>query len=409
MKILYFGTVCKSDEYKNILSRSHANPSAAPFTFETALTEGFYEHGADLEVFSFPVIPAFPKSPMLFIKGLKNKLDCGYPSSWISCLNITGLKQLTQKLSSSRMLKKWLKENSGEEKVVLIYSIYQPIAKSIVTLCKKTGTPCFAIVPDLPRDMYANVKTSLLKQLLSGIYTKSVEKVQGGFDGYIYLTEYMKEIINPVAPYTVVEGISKVPNVNPAKKSTCRSIMYAGTLNEKMGIKILLDAFSKIPDEDMNLWLFGGGDCVATINAAAEKDTRIKYFGYKNRTEILQYEQQSHLLINLRNPEEEYTKYSFPSKTTEYMASGTPLLTTKLRGIPDEYFDYCFTLENYSADDISRKIREILALPIDELNAFGQRARVFIKENKNQYIQSGKILNFIEEHVKRSASDEYKN
>ena len=61
------------------------------------------------------------------------------------------------------MLKKWLKDNSAEEKAVIIYSIYQPVAKSVISLCKKNGIPCFAIVPDLPRDMFANEKISCIR------------------------------------------------------------------------------------------------------------------------------------------------------------------------------------------------------------------------------------------------------
>lgn len=400
MKILYFGTVCNSASYEKILSRSHIRPSAAPFVFENALAQGFAEQDADVEVFSFPVVPSFPKNKTLFIKGIKNKLDCGIDSSWIPAINISGLKQKSQGFSSKRMLKKWLKENSDEKKAVLIYSIYQPIAKSIVTLCHKYSTKCFAIVPDLPRDMYANQKISPLKKLLTDIYTRSALIVQDKFDGYIYLTEHMKNLINPSAPYTVVEGIANASGVDfsaQPEKSEIPSIMYAGALNEKMGIKNLLKAFSEIKTENVNLWLFGGGDCKEAILAAAKKDSRIKFFGYRSREEILQYERKAHLLINIRDCSEEYTKYSFPSKTIEYMLSGTPLLTTKLPGIPDEYFNYVFTAEDTSAQTVCRRITEILSLSADELHAFGLNAQKFISDNKNPYVQSGKIIKFIYE------------
>ena len=227
--------------------------------------------------------------------------------------------------------------------------------------------------------------------------------MQDKFDGYIYFTEHMKDVINPSAPYIVCEGIAEDFITFPEPKSDKRSVMYAGALNKKMGIDLLLDAFSSISDEDMELWLFGSGDFVPQVRKAVRADSRIKYFGQKPRSEILKFEQKAHLLINLRKDSEEYTKYSFPSKTIEYMVSGTPVLTTKLPGIPDEYYDYLFTADDFSAENIGKKIAEILALPQDELKSFGAKARKFALENKNSYLQSGKMLEFI----KRSAEHEH--
>ena len=301
------------------------------------------------------------------------------------------------------MLKNWLKENKTEEKAVLTYGIYQPVAKSIVTLCKKYNVPCFAIVADLPRDMYAVRKVSFIKKILTGFYTRSVLKIQGQFDGYIYLTEAMKDVVNPSAPYIVVEGIAKETDFDLSKaseKSKKKAIMYAGALNERLGIKNLLEAFKSIKDQNAELWLFGSGDCVSAINDAAAKDSRIKYFGFKSRDEILEFEAKAHLLINIRDPKEDYTQYSFPSKTIEYMLSGTPLLTTKLPGIPKEYFDYVFTAEDLSSGGIGNKITEILGLPHEELISFGKKAQSFILDNKNARVQSGRILKFTEKILK---------
>ena len=230
---------------------------------------------------------------------------------------------------------------------------------------------------------------------MSHIYVSAAEKLQDKFDGYIYFTEHMKDVINPSAPYIVCEGIAEDFVTSPEIKSDNRSVMYAGALNKKMGVDILLDAFSVIPDQNIELWLFGSGDYVTEIKKAAEVDSRIKYFGQNPRSETLRFEQQAHLLVNLRNTCEEYTKYSFPSKTLEYMVSGTPLLTTKLPGIPEEYFGYCFTADIFSANEIAEKIVKILSKPENELKSFGIKAREFALTNKNANVQSGKILQFI--------------
>lgn len=398
MKLLYFGTICNKENYERMRKGFRVNPSAAPFVFETALLKGFSENGVDLEAVSFPAIPAFPRSRYLAWGHRKEMLESGYRTTWIGAINISGLKQLCQRLSSYTLLRRWLRRNAAEEKAVLIYSAYQPVSKSIVTLCKKYRTKCFAIIPDLPRDMYSVARINPVKKALSGLYVRAAEKVQGCFDGYIYLTRAMKDVINPSAPYTVVEGIANVAELEPPsleRKAPGKVIMYAGALSEKLGLPNLIEAFSKMNVPDAQLWLFGGGDYADAIREYAEKDSRIRYFGFVSRERILRYEKQAALLINVRNTADEFTKYSFPSKTIEYMLSGTPLLTTRLSGIPEEYYDYAYSVENNDVDTLRAAMERICAKPQEELIAFGASAQRFVAQEKNGNAQAAKIMELI--------------
>lgn len=101
------------------------------------------------------------------------------------------------------------------------------------------------------------------------------------------------------------------------------------------------------------------------------------------------------MLINIRDSKEEYTKYSFPSKTIEYMASGTPLLTTELLGIPTEYYDYVYTLDDETEKGLSDKLKEILSISDNDLAIQGKKAMDFILNEKNSKIQGKKIAEFL--------------
>jgi len=402
MKYLYFGTICAKEHYMQMYQGFRVKPSVAPFTFETALLKGFRENEADLEAISFPVIPAFPKSKHLWWGNRCEKLDSGYQTTWISTVNITGLKQFFQSASSRRLLKKWLKSNAGEEKAVIIYSAYQPVAKSIVTLCKKYNTKCYAIIPDLPRDMFNVTKVSKIKKALSRLYVRAAEQVQGGFDGYIYLAEAMKNVINPDAPYTVVEGIANTAEARPltlADKAPGKVVMYAGALSEKYGLDNLIRGFQKADVPDSQLWLFGSGDFQEKIKEYAANDDRIRFYGRVSRDEILQYEKQATLLVNVRDDRDEYTKYSFPSKVIEYMLSGTPLFMTRLAGIPEEYYSHTFSAEDNAVETLCDQFKNILSKDAQELLQFGAAAQQFIERNKNGCVQAKKIMDFSKKEV----------
>lgn len=299
------------------------------------------------------------------------------------------------------MIQKWMKANKEEDKVVLVYSIFEPIAKSVIDVCRKTNTKCFAIVPDLPRDMFKADDKLFLRKILKNLYVNRTVSIQSLFDGYIYLTEKMKDVIEPSKPYIVVEGIADLADVNEDIKKKDNNkfvIMYAGGINKSFGIDNLVKAFMEINNEDIELRVFGYGDYVDELLINCQRDHRIKYFGWKTREEVLKHEHQADLLVNLRDNKNEYTKYSFPSKTIEYMLSGTPLLTTMLEGIPDEYYKYVYAVPNNDISTIQEKLFEIINMNKQDLCNKAKNACEFIKNEKNSKNQAYRIYSFLKKN-----------
>ena len=401
MKILYFGTICDLENYDKLFINSAIKPSVAPVVFESALLKGFKDNGVDVEIHSFPMIPTFPGFKKLSFGGNTENLSCGYSCRWLKTLNVPFLKQVSRRLNARRIMKKWAKDNK-DEGVIFTYSIPPFLVKDVIKYSKKYSLKSIAIIPDLLRDMYINENNSSFVSKLKNMYLKPALKVQGEYSGYIYLTDAMHNVVACEKPYCVMEGIADtdiIRTLSVEDKNHKRAIMYAGMLHEKYGIINLLDAFSKIDGKNIELWLFGDGTAVNEIKTRAEGDFRIKYFGVKNRSEILEFERKATILVNPRDHREEFTEFSFPSKTIEYMMSGTPLITTKLKGIPDEYFDYVFTAASNSSEDLKSALDKVLESSDEELLAFGKNAQQFIKENKNACIQAKKILEFMKEGV----------
>ena len=90
-----------------------------------------------------------------------------------------------------------------------------------------------------------------------------------------------------------------------------------------------------------------------------------------------------------------YTKYSFPSKTMEYLLSGIPTVMYKLEGIPDEYnaFLNYFPSENTNevADYINELINQEYLILLDKAN----RGKEFVLKEKNAIVQAQKILDLM--------------
>lgn len=262
-------------------------------------------------------------------------------------------------------------------------------------LAKMKRLKSCAIVTDLPNFVTAINKEGrpsnfrLLKdKFLSMLLTK--------FDYYCFITESMNIINKKQMPYTIVEGIATDNNssLHFINDNDDFIIMYAGGLYEKFGVKKLIDAIDYLTDKKIKLYLYGEGDLVDYINHKSRLDSRIQYRGIKSSQEIFELEKQASLLINCRPTGDEFTKYSFPSKIIEYMSSGTPVLTTRLAGIPGEYYPYLFFIDksDENALGIASRINEIYQNDHEAMNEFGLRAKKYVQFNKNKTFQGGKII-----------------
>lgn len=172
--------------------------------------------------------------------------------------------------------------------------------------------------------------------------------------------------------------------------------MYAGGLFRQYGLKNLVDGFMAYQNDEARLWIFGSGDYSDDIRQASEKDPRIEYGGVIPLHEAERKEQEASLLINPRPAAQEFAKYSYPCKNLEYMASGTPLLTTKLPGMPKECYDYVYMLDADTPEAITSALEKIFARPKDELQQKGEAARDLMLREKNNVAQAGRILKLLE-------------
>lgn len=253
------------------------------------------------------------------------------------------------------------------------------------------------ICPDLSIYMDLDAKKKPVKAFLKKIENIVVKRLLKSVDGYVLFTEQMREYFSEFnKPYTVVEGVyrDKYPLTPKTKK---HFIMHAGSLHYNIGIEELISAFEQISNQNEELWFFGSGAMDEYIKEKAKTNKRIKHMGFVDPQQLFEYEKQATLLVNVRDPKAEYTKYSFPSKTFEYMASGTPFLTTELPGIPVEYKDYLFTIKNNSVDEIKAGLERALSLSEQERQKFGANAQAFVLNEKNKYIQSKKFSDFLPE------------
>ena len=381
-KILYVNSMVDNDTYRALFSKKE-KPMHAANKYHTLLCKGLVLNGEDVEVYSS--IPANRNNcDKRYIK-VKAKKENGYVIKYPSYINFPILKHIKLFLSG------FFKALFCSKSTIIFYdALVVSLARGASLGAKISGKKTVSIVTDFPEFLEAkdNVRRN-----------KVFHKIIDSSSGYIFLTEQMNGILNKNAkPYVVIEGLVDSDMENTAHKefSRCKKkVVYAGTLLKMYGIKNLCESFIKICKPDEELHVYGDGDYVPELNELVKNNKNVFYHGNCLNETVVSAELESVLMVNPRPNVGEYTKYSFPSKTLEYMVSGTPLLTAKLDGIPSEYYSYVFSFESSLETDLSNMLRRILDMPLDELEDFGNKAKMFAIDNKNNVKQARKIIEFI--------------
>jgi len=390
--MLLLGCLFDRKREKEILSLSRSGISNAANTFQWNLIDGINTQ-LDSPVNIVNVLPVgtYPKRYKKLWLGQRTWSYKGSKNVEIGGINLPFIKQWIRTRRIKRAIKK-----SGE-KNILIYSTYFPFLKATQKL--DASYKITLIVTDLP-EFYDLGRTTVIRRYLRKLNNKLLYTCMERVNAFVLLTEQMKEpLCVGERPYVVVEGIAgeQAQEMKNVKSATANKvILYTGSLQYQFGIRSLLDAFALIEDDDYALWICGAGEAKEEIIERAKKDKRIRFFGYITKDEVRELQSQATVLINPRRDEAEYTKYSFPSKTMEYMMSGVPVIMYKLAGIPEEYQEYLYYVNGNTTLDLKNKITEVCTLSEEELALFGAKAKAFVEREKSAKVQAKRILSLME-------------
>ncbi len=383
MHILYAVTTCSDRVYKQLFEHVKSKPAFQSQKYHRLLIEGLAAHTKVEVIANPPVNRSVLKKQFL---PLPKETEGGADYRYIPAIRNPALKALFVGFGTFFETLFLAKQDT----VVIVDVLNRVTALAAMLAARLRGKRCIGIITDLP-------------DMLSGgaFYKKMANFVIRHCTGYVLLTQAMNDYIrNEKKPYVILEGHSdiamgeKVPSLE--RKIAPRICFYAGSIRREFGLDILVEGFRKANIPNAQLHIYGPGSYVKELEQIAAEDDRIFYGGMLLNSQIVEKELEATLLVNPRPTHEEFVKYSFPSKTMEYMASGTPVLTTVLPGMPKEYHPYVYLLEEESADGVAKALREALSHSDEALFQKGMEARSFILNQKNNVIQGKKLLDMLD-------------
>lgn len=381
-KVLFVSSYVEQETFNALFQHAAFPPSQAGQKYHRLLAEGLRNNGVSVTALSMPPVSGVTSSRRLV--WLKKSEKDGVRFVYLPVFCIPVLKQAIAVVGSFF----YTLFHLDRETVVLCNGLTLSVSQGARAAARLRGRPCAAFVTDVP------------EVLGQGRAMAEATRQLARYDGYVLLTARMNERVNPrKKPFLIVEGqvdegMGRTQNTLSGKypEKVC---LYAGMLYRLYGVDKLVRAFLRVTDPEARLFLYGTGDAEEDIRAAMARDNRIRLMGLAGNETVVAAEVRSTLLINPRPTEGAYAAYSFPSKNLEYMASGTPVLTTCLAGIPEEYEAYTYLFRDESEEGMARTLSQVLSLSRETLHEKGEAAKAFVLGEKTNTRQAGRILAFM--------------
>ena len=395
MNILMMTLLYPQDQMNEVTANAKDKLQNQINNYQKAFIEGIREnllHGEKLDILNCLPVGIFPFQYRKLI--LKSGIHDDGMVRQLGCINIPWLKQKWRAFAAANAIKEWAKESS-DNRTVLIYTQYLPYMQAVCKAKKRIpDLKAAVIITDLPNEMGLSTgRKGFMKRIETSIGKKSLSLLRK-MDGFIPLTIPMTTALQiQDKPFEVIEGLIVSNQPFPASQVSEKPVfLYTGTLERELGVQEMLNAFREMPEYE--LWICGHGTMKTEVESFAESCHNIRFFGFVTQQEALAMQANATALLNPRQPNGLFTRYSFPSKTLEYMRSGKPVLCCKLDGIPADYDPYLCYMDT-GANGIVQAVQKLMKLTAEDRERRGLCARDYVLQHKNPKTQCEKLLSLL--------------
>mgnify|MGYP005773632661 CR=1 FL=1 len=399
MNVIYLSSSCSKKKFYSLVKNRQTNTIPQAQKYHQLLIEGL-SFCKDIQLTACSALPVNRSCSKKVYYSFEEEQVDGIKYITLPFLNFPILRQACLFFTAKKYIKKICDKDSRN--VIVVDVLNQSLSSAARCVGKRYKIPVVGIVTDVPGHLSGSSLKS--KSILKRSFAKLIEKYAISslekYDAYLFLSKPMDEVVNRRnKPYIVIEGQcdnkQKYVINSLSNKTSPKVILYSGSIHVEYGIALLVNAFMKCNLSDWELHIYGDGNYRDDLIKVCNENKSIKYFGLQPNDVVVKKQIEASLLINPRPSNYDFVKYSFPSKTMEYMASGTPLLMTRLPSLPEDYFDYVYFIEDESLEGFCDALQRCCAISPTELHVFGDKAKNFILANKSNLIQGYKFCEFL--------------
>ena len=368
--------------------------------FQTNLLTSIGSAGIPVSTVISPIpIQSWPSGRQLLVGSSRYRLEGGIAVTSLSFINVPLLKQLTIGLAVFVRLLIWgWRNRKCKARVVSTYNLSVPPGLFTLIAARLIGAKTVAHLNDIniPGETAPDSPFFRLDYLLQ-------RWLMPRFDGLVVVSDAIIRDFGLRAPHILVEGgVNEGTFLAPPLQRTNPGdfvIVCAGHLDEWNGFRVLLEAFSILRGDHYRLRIAGVGPLENEVRSSVARDPRIEYCGYLAFADVLRLYQSADVLVNLRLTRKMNTRYFFPGKALEYLASGRPVISTCTGHMEEEFGQFTFLLREETPEALARVIEEVARMDRDARERRGAAARNYMMANKTWVAQGRRVAGLIESLV----------
>jgi len=377
------------EQYFEKYTQGDKFPQVAALKLEGRFLQAMRSTGVQVSTVASVAVSTYPRIKRVWFPG--EIIEGGVV---LPIINLPVIKMVTRFIGSFLSL---IAKRRGVDAIV-VYAAHSPNLMAAYLYSKILNKPYFVYVPDLPLFMDVALKRGRVTRWLKQVDSTLLDKLLCAASGLIVVSKPMVEDSDAWhhQPYLVVEGIADAaPMARSTEASSRPYIFYAGGVNKAYGLVELVEGYLR-SGVDYDLILCGRGDLEDYLSEQVKKHPSIKYLGFVQPDTVAELQSRAAFLALTRNPAEAYTRYSFPSKLLEYMTAGIPVLSTRLKGIPDEYFEYVNIIDGFSVQAVADALSSFCQESKADLSARAERGRLWALEIKSEKAVGKRVIEFME-------------
>ena len=287
---------------------------------------------------------------------------------------------------------------------------------SIIVYTKETMTYVFSYLASKAIHCKLIIENSEhpLRLYQSNIFSKVYGLIKLRFelltsDGILLITQqlidyYSSKLSNTSKLFLVPSTVdpSRFTNMN-GNELAFDYIGYFGAINfERDNVDLLLRAYAGILEKYENMHLVLGGfylekdkDLVNRLSDELGISASTHLLDYLSREEVSRYISHAKILVLVRR-KDPFTDVTYPSKLTEYLATGKPVISVKVGEIPGYLQDNreAFLVDPGDVQALAEKIDFVLS-NYEHAEAVGKAGRELTYSIFNYKYQAARIISFI--------------
>ena len=175
-------------------------------------------------------------------------------------------------------------------------------------------------------------------------FTSKIHKFLQADDKIVVINNQLKKLYQDKTKHILVahDGVSskwlnsfKISEQQVKTKSEKRFVVYTGNLFAWKGVYILADSIDSLDENIEIIFLGGSPECSKPFEEYIREKRQVHLLGHQKRNVVQQWLKKADVLILPNSAKYQMSEYTSPLKLFEYMASGKPVIASRIPSLQE--------------------------------------------------------------------------